>query len=429
MAEARAAAEVRLWGQVVGAVAELENGVVLFEYTDAFRRSGLEMSPVHLPLSLAGQVRFPELLRSEAFEGLPGVLADSLPDRFGNRVIEGFFKAKGRPTSDLTPVQKLLYVGERAMGALTFHPADELSLRAPEEEALELADLVRDARRIIEGDVRVAVPEIYRIGSSAGGARPKALVLHDPSTVLIRSGHAQPRPGEMRCILKLDGVGDGSTLSDLGRPLPFNRIEVAYMRMAAEAGLDVAHADLLAADGYAHILIRRFDLSGDERIHQHTLGGLLHLDYNIPGLSSYEEFLRTALRIGLTPDGVLEGFRRMVFNVMAVNQDDHVKNLSFQMRPDGVWRLAPAYDLTFARGSGYTRRHQMAVNGKTAGISREDLLEVARTLGVKRPLGILARIRECLGRWATTAAEAGVPPGDVRRIGEELEARRREIES
>lgn len=427
MADARAGAEVRLWGRAVGAVVELDNGAVVFEYEDAFRRSGLEVSPVHLPLSRQGPVQFPELLRSQAFEGLPGVLADALPDRFGNRVIEGYFRLRGRPPGDLTPVQKLLYVGERAMGALTFHPAAELGLRGQEEEALEVAALVRDARRIIEGDVEVAVPEIYRIGSSAGGARPKALVLHDPDSGTLRSGHARPRPGEVPCILKFDGVGDGATAGELGPPTPFNRIERAYMVLAGEAGLDVAQTELLDSGGYAHLLVRRFDLQEGVRLHQHTLGGMLHLDYNIPGLCSYEEFLRTLLGLGMTADAVREGFRRVAFNVMAVNQDDHVKNLSFQMREDGTWRLAPAYDLTFARGSGYTRMHQMSVGGKTAGITKADLVEAGKRFGVKRPEAILREIRDSLARWPEAASDHGVPPGEAARVGAELSRRREEM--
>ncbi|MGH7657009.1 MAG: type II toxin-antitoxin system HipA family toxin, partial [Gemmatimonadales bacterium] len=354
MAEVRAQAEVRLWGGMVGAVVELDNGRIVFEYADEFRGRGLEISPIHLPVSRAGPQAFDELLRLPAFRGLPGVLADALPDAFGNRVIRAWFKARGEPDLALSPVQRLLYVGSRALGALTFHPAVDVPMRTAEQESLDVATLVRDARRIIEGDPDIAIPEIYRIGSSAGGMRPKAVVFHDPETGAIRSGNAEPGPRDEPCILKFDGVGDGATVDRLGQPLAFNRVEAAYGLMARAAGLEMADISVMEHEGYAHLLIRRFDIEADERVHQHTLGGLIHVDYNDRGASSYEEYLRTIFRLGMAYRSMEQGFRRMVFNVLAVNQDDHVKNLSFHLRPGGEWSLAPAYDVTFARGGYWT---------------------------------------------------------------------------
>ena len=234
MAELRAHAEVLLFGETVGAVVELEDGRILFEFADSFRRRGLEISPIHLPTSLRGPVAFDELRRSPAFEGLPGVLADALPDSFGNRVIRAYFAARGDTARALSPVQRLLYVGERALGALTFQPAEAVPVRPAELESLELAALVRDARRIIEGDHAIAIPEIYRMSASAGGMRPKALVLFDPHALSIRSGHAEPRPGEIACLLKFDGVGAPASPGSMGRPEACNRIEAAYTLMAAD---------------------------------------------------------------------------------------------------------------------------------------------------------------------------------------------------
>jgi serine/threonine-protein kinase HipA len=422
VAEVRAFAEIRLWGRTVGGVAELEDGQVVFEYDDGFRRTGLEISPVHLPLSLRGPVRFDELRRKDAFRGLPGVLADALPDAFGTQVIRAYYTARGEVTKALSPVQHLLYVGRRAIGALEFQPAEALPRQPAEAEALEIAALVADARRIIAGEAAVAIPEIYRVGSSAGGVRPKAVVLFSPETREIRSAFAPSEPGDVPAILKFDGVGEGP--GRLGPPQPYNRVEAAYADMAREAGLDVVGPELIeSTDGHAHLVVPRFDRPGDEPLHQHTLGGLLHLDYNDPGASSYEEYLRTILRLGMPHGDILEGYRRMVFNVLAVNQDDHVKNLSFHMDATGAWALTPAYDVTFARGEGWTAWHQMRVNGKRDGIRREDLLAVAEMVGIRAPGRIVDRVAAVLEGWPDYASARGVPAATVSAIGEVLRER------
>lgn len=421
-------AEVRLWGRTAGGVAELDDGSIVFEYDPAFRTTGLEISPIHLPSTLEGPVRFEELRRKEAFHGLPGVLADALPDAFGTTVIRAYYTARGQIDKAFSPVQHLLYVGERAIGALEFQPAEELPPRAAEAEALEVAELVADARRIIAGDPQVAIPEIYRIGSSAGGMRPKAVVLYDPRSGDVRSAFADARTGDVHAILKFDGVGDGTSSGELGPPRPFNRIEAAYAAMASDAGLDVVEITILQSEeGHAHLIVPRFDDARGEGLHQHTLGGILHVDYNEPGASSYEEYLRTMLRLGMPPAAVIEGFRRTVFNVLAVNQDDHVKNLSFQMDPSGVWSPAPAYDLTFARGRGFTATHQMRVNDKRSGITRADLVRIAETFGLRNPDGILDRIREVLSRWPEYARETGVPGDAVERVGDAIRERDAEV--
>lgn len=411
----RAFCEVRLFGATMGAVAELDSGRILFEFADSFRGRGLEPSPIHLPTSRRGPIAFDELLRQPAFEGLPGVLTDALPDRFGNQVIRAWFAARGEAERALSPVQRLLYVGDRAIGALSFHPATEFPLRAAEQEPLELAGLVRDARRVIEGDPQVAIPEIYRVGASAGGMRPKALVLFEPGSRTIRSGHASPRAGERACLLKFDGAGDGATPDALGAPRPFHRVEATWTAMARAAGITTADVELLEDGAFAHLLVTRFDRerageAASASLHQHTLGGLLHVDYNVPGASSYEEYLRTILALGLPYAAVEEGYLRVLFNVLAVNQDDHVKNLSFQMDRAGEWRLAPAYDLTFARGRGYTARHQMRVADKLEGITASDLLALGAAFSVDMPAKLLARVRDTVARMEEFAAAFAVPP-------------------
>ncbi len=460
-------AEVRLWDRTVGALVETDTGRVVFEYDPEFTRSGLEISPIHLPLERRGPIVFDELRAKPAFDGLPGVVADALPDAFGNRVIRAYFGARGHAERALSPVQRLLYIGERAIGALTFHPAEQFPSSPADMESLEIAALVRDARRLLEevdGTPEIAVPEIYRVGSSAGGMRPKAVVLHDPVASTVRSAYATPRPGEVPTILKFDGVGPSSGLSGLSglagtsvpadstasssnggdvlsAPQPFNRVEVVYAQLARAAGIDMADVQVLHAGEHRHLLIRRFDLeepagatgTGTEtktdirRLHQHTLGGALHVDYNDPGASSYEEYLRTILRLGMPPAAVQEGFRRMAFNVMAINQDDHVKNLSFHMAPDGNWRLTPAYDVTFARGQGFTKRHQMRINDKVAGITRADLLAVAHTFAIKRPERILQHIDDALDGWDAESRRHEVPEAVRVEVGTSLRQRRQEL--
>jgi serine/threonine-protein kinase HipA len=317
-------------------------------------------------------------------------------------------------------------VGERAIGALTFHPAADLQPAVA--EALEVQALAHDAQRIVEGQSEVAVPEIYRIGSSAGGRRPKAIVHYDPATGILRSGDTTPRPGERPYILKFDGIGGDQTDDKLGGPTHYNRVEAAYGAMARVAGIDMPEIEMLEVDGYAHLLIPRFDRRDGERIHQHTVGGMVHVDYNDVGASSYEEYFRTIQELGMAYDAVGEGYRRMVFNVMAINQDDHVKNLSFHMDRTGTWSLTPAYDLTYARGRSWTRYHQMRIRDKRSGIRTEDLLHVARQFGIKKPEQILEATRSALDRWEHFAARHALAEPVVRGIRRELDLRAEVLE-
>lgn len=414
MAERPLTAEVWLWGHRVGAVAELPDGQVLFEYDPEFRRHELEISPRKLPVSLEGPQVFPELARTEAFEGLPGVLADALPDRFGNRVIRSYFESRGRPGAAMSPVQKLLYVGSRAMGALEFRPS--LRERHPSvEEALEIAHLVEAARSVVGGEMETTMPEIMRIGSSAGGARPKAVVLWNPGAVELRSAFATPRPGDEPWIVKFDGVGELDAPDP--EPRPYNCIEFAYARMAAAAGLDMAPVHLLEERRLGHFMTRRFDRVDGRRLHMHTLGGMEHVDYNQPGAYSYEQFFRVVLDLELGYPALEEAFRRAAFNIVAVNQDDHVKNLSFLMDEQGRWKLAPAYDLTYARGGGFTRRHQMSFAGKFDGFALDDLLTVGELFGLRAGgRAVLEQIGSALEQWPTFAGEAGVDSSRIRAI-------------
>ena len=419
MAEPIALAEVWLWDGLVGAVAEDTSGVITFEYSPDFARQGLEISPFKLPLSRVGPITFPELARVEAFGGLPGVLADGLPDRFGNAVIQQYFSNRGEASRALSPVQKLLYVGKRAMGALEFRPAIRLRPSPAEQESLDVARLVAEARQVVEGTTDVAVPEIMRVGASAGGARPKALILWNRAQRTVRSGFAAPRAGDEPWIIKFDGVGDLDAPDP--KPQPYNRVEYAYSSIARAAGLDVPETFLLRERRLAHFMVRRFDRVGKARLHLHTLGGMQHADYNQPGLFSYEQYLRTVLALNLGYPAVEEAFRRAVFNVALVNQDDHVKNFAFLMDRTGAWALSPAYDLTYAKGAGFTRTHQLTLGGRSGGFTRTDLLTLGNEMGIKHDgARVIEQVVEARAGWKRHAGEAAVPADLVTRIAAEF---------
>ena len=408
---------VRLWGREVGILLESERGgPITFEYDPGFTDSGLEISLIHLPLARSGPVSFPELARRPAFVGLAGVFADALPDRFGNAVIRRYFEARGRPEDAWSPLQRLLYMGDRAMGALEFRPPHDPGRGT--EEALEVRALVHQARRVIEGDVSVAVPEMMQVGGSAGGARPKALILWDRATGRVRSGFARAAAGEELWLIKFDGVSrdaSGLDMRALRHPGPWGRVEYAYSRMARDAGIEMTETHLLRDGDLAHFMTRRFDrpLARDaafQRLHLHSLGGLQHVDFNDQFVFSYEGWFDTIRALGMGQPSVNEAFRRMVFNVATVNFDDHVKNFAFLMDREGRWRLAPAYDLTYAENDAWTRQHQMSVNGRFREIRRTDLLHVGRTFDI--PVAgrrIIEQVMEALDGWPAYADAASVP--------------------
>jgi len=413
-------ARIRIWEREVGAVLEDRRGQIVFEYAEEFGKSGFELSPIHLPLARRGPISFPQLQRSESFQGLPGLLADSLPDAFGNAVIRRYFEQHGTPDAALSPVQKLLYIGSRAMGALEFRPAlDRMDGRA--DEALQVARLVDEARRIIEGDTEVAVPEMMQVGASAGGARAKALILWNPDAGSVKSAFAPRQAGDEHWLIKLDGVTGGAgghVVVKEFAPGPFGRIEYVYSRMARAAGVEMADTHLLRERDFAHFMTKRFDRDGDARIHMHSLGGLQHADYAIRQVLSYEDYFRTIRLLGMGQTAVDQAFRRMVFNIAARNQDDHVKNLAFLMGPDGRWRLAPAFDVTWAYGGRWSMTHQMTARGKDDDFTRDDLLAVGRAFDVPgHGAEILQEVDAALGLWDAEARDAGIDGEWIERIG------------
>ena len=351
---------------------------------------------------------------------VPVTVGGSIRNLFGNAVIKRYFEQRGTPQAALSPVQKLLYIGGRAMGALEFKPAIDAGLNRAVDDAIEVARLVEQARRVIEGDASVAVPEIMQVGASAGGARAKALILWNRKRNRLKSAFAAPAPGDEPWIIKFDGVTAGTGGNELRedvRPGPYGRMEYAYSRMARAAGIDMAPTHLLRERGFAHFMTRRFDRADGQRLHFHSLGGLHHVDYNVRGVLSYEDYLRTVRLLGLGQPDVDQAFRRVAFNIAAVNQDDHVKNLAFLMGPDGQWALAPAFDVTYARGNEWTRTHQMTLNGKDDAFVREDLLRLGAMMDVPRDgADILADVESALGAWSREAEAVEVPAKWVERV-------------
>jgi serine/threonine-protein kinase HipA len=418
---------VNIWGRTAGAVAwDDQRGVATFEYEPAFLDSDLDLSPLHMPLSAArrkgARFSFPTLPR-QTFLGLPGLLADALPDRFGHQLIDAWLVARGRRPADFSPVERLCYVGSRAMGALEFAPA----LRGtPNTDArVDIAELVTLAREVLRQRAGLdtalaggtkAIADILRVGTSAGGARAKAVIAINDATGQVRSGQLAAPPGFAHWLLKFDGVNDRS----LDDPEGYGRLEYAYHLMARAAGITMTECRLLEEGGRAHFLTRRFDRTPDgERLHLQTLCGLAHLDFNDPGANSYEQAFAVARELRLPYPDMAELFRRLVFNVAARNQDDHTKNLAFLMSPAGEWRLAPAYDVIWAWNPDgrWTSRHQMSLNGKRDGLTRADLLAVAANVGVKKPEGIIDEVRGALAAWPQFAGEAGVAEEQAGRVG------------
>ncbi len=409
-----AQARVHLWGALVGTITEFQNGRIGFSYDPAYLESGVALSPRFLPLE-ARSFEFPELRGMEAFLGLPGVLADSLPDTFGNLIIRGYFESLGQPDKALSPVQRLLYVGNRAMGALEYAP--HLQRKTPDDErALEVKALVESARKLIEGEAGDAVQEIMRVGGSAGGARAKALILWDRAKQRVRSGFARPRDGEEAWLIKFDGVGSANVVDNKAKP--FNRIEYSYALLARRLGLHMADVDYLEDEsGLFHFMTRRFDRDERNKHHLHSLGGITHIDYNQPQAYSYDAWLRLILDLKLGYPALDQAYRRMLFNIVGRNQDDHVKNIAFLMRDRATgWELAPAYDLTYAAGSNYTRLHQMTSAGKADDFTGKELIELGRKFDIKHPARILDETIAAFSEWPELARQWGVAPDDIKRV-------------
>jgi serine/threonine-protein kinase HipA len=408
--------EVRIWEQSVGAVAPLQGrpGFYEFQYTPAFQNSGPELSPLRMPLKAKQRFSFPGLAQ-DTFHGLPGLLADALPDKFGNALIDEYLSRHGTPTEEITTLQRLVYVGRRAMGALEFEPAIAETRSPAVTVPLDMAHLVEDARHALRGELAKIAQEILDVGSSAGGARAKAVIGWNPQTNEVVSGQFDLPHGYEHWLLKFDVGSDGV----LGNSAGFGRIEYAHYLMALEAGIEMSECRLLEEGGRAHFMTKRFDRRENEKMHVQSLCGLMHLDFNTPYVHSYEQYLRAVLELKLDAPALEQAWLRCVFNVAAVNCDDHTKNFAFMLDQVGKWDIAPAYDTCFSHNPAagkWTRQHQMLIGGKAWDITDADLITLADTFDIRKPKELLERVAGVVARWPEFARHTGVPPAEINRI-------------
>lgn len=415
-------AEVEIWGQTVGAVFWDNNRqLAQFEYAPDWIKSGIELAPLRMPLNSGRRVfSFPELrAHRECFHGLPGLLADALPDRYGHALIHRWLEQQGRSKESMNPAELLCFMGSRGMGALRFAPA--MWKDQAQTAALEVEELVKASREALaekqafeanlDKDRKESLRSLLRIGTSAGGARPKAVIAYNPQTGALRSGQTNAPEGYEHWLLKLDGVSD----VQFGAGNGYGRVEMAYYRMAVDCGIEMMPSRLLTENERAHFMTRRFDRGpGTVRHHMQTLCALQHWDFNETLSYSYEGLLDTARALRLPFQAAEQIVLRMAFNAMARNCDDHTKNVAFLLEEGGTWKLAPAYDICHAYrpDSVWVSRHALSINGKRSDISRNDLMAVASTVKLReaswKPL--FDRVKKTVERWPEYAEEQGVQP-------------------
>jgi serine/threonine-protein kinase HipA len=422
-------AEVRLWGSVIGAASLAEGDVFAsFEYDPGFAASGIELAPLVMPLAARRVYRFPDLA-VESFRGLPGLLSDSLPDRFGRRIVDAWLAEQGRPPGSLNALEHLCYIGARGMGALEFAPATRPASTVAER--LHVDALVAIVSEILseraglsarlEGTTREeALAEVLKVGTSAGGARAKAIIVWNRGTNEVRSGQGRAPEGFEHWLLKLAGISGNRDKEDED-PKDYGTIEYAYAQMARRAGIEMPETHLFDDGTRRHFMVRRFDRTeAGDKVHVQSLGALAHLDYNDALANSYEQAFLAIRRLGLPQSAVEEQFRRMVFNIVARNQDDHVKNIAFLMDRRGEWSLSPAFDVTYSYNPGgrWTGQHQMSAAGKRDGFTLHDLRQIGRTATLKRGRAdaILGQVRDAVTAWPELAGAAGVAPREIAQI-------------
>ena len=418
--------EIRCWGARVGALArDPTSGFYAFEYEPTWVASGVELAPLYMPTTAATAPFVFPTLPVGTYNRLPAMIADALPDDFGNALTTAHLANEGVRPENITPLDRLAYLASHGIGALEFHP-----MRGPRTRkatAIELSELVVAARSALAGDIGTengitdALKHLIAVGTSAGGARAKAVVALNPATGELRSGQVPADLGFEQWLLKFDGVGQDS---DLGATGNFGRIEYAYYRMALAAGIEMTECRLLEEGGRAHFMTRRFDRADDGRkIHTQTLCALNHLDFRQIGAHDYAQLFLLLERLGLGPDARQEVFRRMTFNVAAAICDDHAKNFSFLLPEAGAWRLSPAYDVTHAHApsSKWTRQHLMAVNGRANGITRSDVMQVGDRFAVPGASDVIKQVLEVVAEWRSFAEEALLPDAAADQIAADID--------
>ncbi|WP_321345179.1 type II toxin-antitoxin system HipA family toxin [uncultured Draconibacterium sp.] len=427
------AAEIKIWGELAGAVRWDESQQMgYFQYAPKFIQKAWDLSPVKMPIAEGSRIySFPELRKGrneteDAFKGLPGLLSDALPDRYGNKLINIWLAQQGRPENSMNPVEKLCFIGTRGMGALEFEPAQIKT--GARSFLLELDSLVEVARKMlnereafltnINRNEEKAMMDILKIGTSAGGARPKAIIAYNPKTGEVKSGQGNVPKGYEHWLLKLDGVSG----EQFGESSGWGRVEYAYALMAEDCEIEMSECRLLEENGRAHFMTKRFDREGNVKHHIQSLCGLQHYDFNEMDAYSYEQLFQTMRLLRLTYPEAEQMFRRMVFNVLSTNYDDHTKNFSFILKKDENWRLAPAYDLCFSFDptNHWVNKQTLSVNGKRLAITKEDLMTIAKDNNIKKGGKIIDEINSTVKLWNTYATRAGVRNDLKKRIKDNL---------
>jgi len=418
-------AKVNMFGTPVGTFRwDDRYEVVQFEYDKDFAGRGLEPSPLMMPVQPGRVYSFGDLNKA-TFKGLPGLLADSLPDTYGRALFDRWLALTGRTSGN--SVETLCFLGKRCMGALEFEPAADIASDANLKIEIDsLIDVARDALSErkdfganLNDDRKAAIAEILRLGTSAGGQRAKAIIAYNKTTGEIRSGQIDAPEGFDYYLIKLDGV---SAQAGFRETENYGRLEYSFARLVRECGIEMSECSLIEENGRAHFLTKRFDRRDGRKVHMQTLCGIAHYDYRIRRAYSYEQAFNVMRALRLPYSDAQEMFRRMVFNVVVRNQDDHTKNISFLMGEDGVWHLSPAYDMGYAYNpdGGWTAAHQMSINGKFDGIARKDLLECAVRNNIKNAAQIIDEICETASRWPAVAAECSVPRPMIDAIASDL---------
>jgi len=420
-------AEVTLWGKPVGAVAWNESSAYAnFEYDSSFKAAEVELSPLLMPFAEKRIYSFPGN-NNNTFKGLPGLLADALPDKYGNRLINEWLARSGRDPDSLNPVERLCFIGSRGMGALEFEPI--IGNNSNRTESLKISSLVEAAQDImnersslntnISADKIKALKEIINVGTSAGGARPKAIIAFNQKSGEVRSGQTNAPAGFEHWLIKLDCSGD----LQLNESKDWGRIEMAYYNMAIDSGIDMMESRLLEENGRAHFMTKRFDREGSRiKHHIQTFCAMKHFDYNETNSFSYEQLFQTMRELHLPYPDAEQMFRRMVFNVMARNHDDHTKNFAFRLRQGYNWELAPAYDMCFASDSQnkWINQHVLSINGKRKNIQKKDILQLARSMNIKKAGQIIEEVNKVVALWNDYADAVNISPAKRDEINNKL---------
>ena len=415
---------VKIWGELAGAVAWSDSdGFATFEYDSKFKTKGWDLAPLQMSVDAGkSSFSFPALRKKadpalDTFKGLPGFLADVLPDRYGNELINLWLAQQGRPMNSMNPVELLCFIGTRGMGALEFEPT--ILKESKRTFPVEIDSLVDIARKMLsekeafgtnlkENEER-AMMEILRIGTSAGGARPKAVIAYNEKTGEVKSGQTNAPKGFEHWLIKLDGVSN----IQLGASHGYGRVEMAYYSMAVACGIDMMPSRLLEENGRAHFMTKRFDREGDSTKHHiQTFCAMKHFDFNHVTSFSYEQLFQTMRELKQSYPDAEQMFRRMVFNVLARNCDDHTKNFAFRLKKGGKWELAPAYDICHAYQPKHewVSQHALSINGKRTNITREDLLVVGKSIKNKKAAETIDVISDTVSRWKTFADDVMVSP-------------------